>query len=305
MATESKSLDYLEKLFFDAYKRECDQEENIYRSLPFFIAGLALAMTMLGMASQIIVSSMFFGESRYDFLIYCALAVFSVVLIALFQTLRCLETAVRARSFVQPPPETEIIQWREQLQKFYADAEEPAEESKDVEVLLHLKTFMVEEFAKSATNNRANNAKKLEARASAGKWLSFGLLSAMLLLVFVLSWRTYHELRTHDSGGLNAASQNAAADERSAPRAAARDRQRPPPAAAAGEPISDPGRAAAVGRRDEVERQPGAEDVKDKNTPSQQPASPPPQAAKPSPPPPPASQTFTRSDTTGGLQKRD
>jgi hypothetical protein len=37
--------DYLEKTFADAYRKEIDQEENIWRSLPFFAATLALQLT--------------------------------------------------------------------------------------------------------------------------------------------------------------------------------------------------------------------------------------------------------------------
>jgi hypothetical protein len=35
-------LDHLEKIFGDAYRKEVDQEENVWRSLPFFAATLAL-----------------------------------------------------------------------------------------------------------------------------------------------------------------------------------------------------------------------------------------------------------------------
>jgi hypothetical protein len=38
----ASSLDHIEKTLADAYRREIDQEENIWRSLPFFGAALAL-----------------------------------------------------------------------------------------------------------------------------------------------------------------------------------------------------------------------------------------------------------------------
>ncbi len=35
--TQSKAiLDFYEKIFFDLHKREFDQEENIWKSMPFF-----------------------------------------------------------------------------------------------------------------------------------------------------------------------------------------------------------------------------------------------------------------------------
>ncbi len=40
-------LDHLEKTFADAYRKEIDQEENVWRSLPFFAATLALQLAGL------------------------------------------------------------------------------------------------------------------------------------------------------------------------------------------------------------------------------------------------------------------
>ena len=46
MPTDSL-LDHLEKTFADAYRKEIDQEENVWRSLPFFAATLALQLAGL------------------------------------------------------------------------------------------------------------------------------------------------------------------------------------------------------------------------------------------------------------------
>ena len=40
-------LDYLERTFAEAYRKEVDQEENVWRSLPFFAATLALQLAAL------------------------------------------------------------------------------------------------------------------------------------------------------------------------------------------------------------------------------------------------------------------
>lgn len=45
--TTDAELDYLEKLFGDAYRKEIDQEENVWRTLPFFAATLALQLAGL------------------------------------------------------------------------------------------------------------------------------------------------------------------------------------------------------------------------------------------------------------------
>ena len=40
-------LDHLEKTLGDCYRKEIDQEENIWRSLPFFAATLALQLAAI------------------------------------------------------------------------------------------------------------------------------------------------------------------------------------------------------------------------------------------------------------------
>lgn len=40
----ASTLDHIEKTLADAYRKEIDQEENIWRSLPFFAATLALEL---------------------------------------------------------------------------------------------------------------------------------------------------------------------------------------------------------------------------------------------------------------------
>lgn len=42
--TTDAELDYLEKLFDDDCRKEIDQEENVWRTLPFFTATLALQL---------------------------------------------------------------------------------------------------------------------------------------------------------------------------------------------------------------------------------------------------------------------
>ncbi len=45
--TTDPEIDYLEKLFGEAHRKEIDQEENVWRSLPFFAATLALQLAGL------------------------------------------------------------------------------------------------------------------------------------------------------------------------------------------------------------------------------------------------------------------
>ena len=41
------TLDHLEKTLADSYRKEIDQEENVWRTLPFFVAALALEIAEL------------------------------------------------------------------------------------------------------------------------------------------------------------------------------------------------------------------------------------------------------------------
>ena len=44
---EPPALTYIEKTLADSYRKEIDQEENVWRSLPFFAATLALQLAAL------------------------------------------------------------------------------------------------------------------------------------------------------------------------------------------------------------------------------------------------------------------
>lgn len=43
----TSTLDHIEKTLADAYRKEIDQEENVWRSLPFFAATLALQLAAM------------------------------------------------------------------------------------------------------------------------------------------------------------------------------------------------------------------------------------------------------------------
>jgi hypothetical protein len=44
---EPPALNYIERTLADSYRKEIDQEENVWRSLPFFAATLALQVATL------------------------------------------------------------------------------------------------------------------------------------------------------------------------------------------------------------------------------------------------------------------
>jgi hypothetical protein len=47
-------LDHVEETFSDSYRKEIDQEENVWRSLPFFAASLSLQIvTIIGVSAMI------------------------------------------------------------------------------------------------------------------------------------------------------------------------------------------------------------------------------------------------------------
>ncbi len=52
MAVSHPALNHIEKTRADAYRKEIDQEENIWRSLPFFAATLALQLAVVVQTTQ-------------------------------------------------------------------------------------------------------------------------------------------------------------------------------------------------------------------------------------------------------------
>ena len=284
---QTTAAEYLEKLFAESFKRELDQDENVVRSLPFFTAALALAVTLLGIAGR---SLLPFDATPWTFrffMLIAAILLAGCAVWALCGVLWHLFAAVRPRSYTIPPTETELIAWENQLRTFHTASNLDGDDLERA-VVTDLRDLMIKEYAKAAMAYRANNIPKLFARSQA-------LMRLIMLLAFAFAstFIIFLEGRVtpylaRSSGDPNVSSLAAPSGN---PGAAAASVQ----TEAAREPVPDPGRAAAVGGREQVEGQPGAADMTTApSTPGSSATGSPTAAAGAQKPAPPVSQTFQR-----------
>ncbi|PWC37173.1 hypothetical protein [Azospirillum sp. TSO22-1] len=181
---EPTAAEYLEKLFTDSFKREWDQDENVVRSLPFFATALALSVTLLGLAGEALPPFEFSPSSFRFYVLMLEGALLSGVLWTLASVLWHLFAAIRARTYIIPPPETELIAWTEQIRAFHSAA---GLSGTDLEraIVGDLRDLMIQEYAKAAMNARANNVKRLFARTQALSRLIMALTLSFAIAVVI------------------------------------------------------------------------------------------------------------------------
>lgn len=172
--------EYIEKLVADAYRREGEQEENVARSLPFFAASLAVLATVLGLVRAVLPP---IELSTYSIISYgCLIGIAAAVILVIWH----LGIAVWPRRFEYLMSESDLRAYTDQLREFYSHTHA---NSDDIEaaVLDDLRTSMIEQYAKGAMQNRANNVARTRARSFALTALvvalgfAFGLIGAILM----------------------------------------------------------------------------------------------------------------------------
>lgn len=173
--------EYLEKLFAEAFKREVDQDEAVWRTLPFFATAFGLGSTVIGYAALHLPA---WDVSAYPIICY---VLFAAALLTIVVAFSFLWNAVRQRAYRYPPPDVELLAHARDLHAFHLESGATAEEA-DREVVREMRALMIEQFARAASNNRVNNGAKQRARTAALAYLMLGFAFAfvMISLTFVL-----------------------------------------------------------------------------------------------------------------------
>ena len=165
-------LDYLDEIFRESFKREEDNNEAIWRSLPFFAAVLGIASTFLGRAAT--------GRPAWSggALAITTNVLFWVSVCIFIWTLRWFWELLRPRSYRYPSESRETWEFAEQMRAFH-QARGLAPKTVDDEVERELKAFMSRQFGAAASRNMLNNRAKFEARS---QLLLFMLVGFVLVI---------------------------------------------------------------------------------------------------------------------------
>ncbi len=166
-------LDHLEKTFADAYRKEIDQEENVWRSLPFFAATLALQLAALGQLREWLV-----GLEGLTLLV--ASVLLGVAGVATLAAIVFLAFSVWPAEFQYVAREPAFRDYAEQVRARAAEASE-AGAATDA-ALRTVKAALAEQYATATDNNRVINQGRARWRTRAGL-ATLGSVLVVLVLV--------------------------------------------------------------------------------------------------------------------------
>lgn len=162
-------LDHLEKVLSENYRKEMDQEENVWRTIPFFIAGLAFEVSII---TQI-------RDSMPDlsgWLLYVNLTLIFIAMISVIVSLYFLLLSIKFARFKYMASEPELADFAYKLEAAEADAGIP-----EGHAIRSLKMTLISQYAVTTANNRAINSRRVRFRTSAGFAILVSILATLLL----------------------------------------------------------------------------------------------------------------------------
>lgn len=149
-------LDHIEKTFADHYRKEIDQEENIWRSLPFFAATLALQLAALAQFQAQILRLTGWWSWAVEGLLG------AVALVSLGALLLLVRSIWWSR-FTYITDETALLAYAKALE----DAERGTRTTSE-DAVTTLKRELARQYAAATVENRAINQARLRTRTTAG-----------------------------------------------------------------------------------------------------------------------------------------
>ncbi len=186
---EPPALTHIEKALSDTYRREIDQEENVWRSLPFFTATLALELTAL---FQIVdrLPSLQTWTGWLSLLLLILSGLFSLIALLL------LAASVYPAEFTYIAAEVSLLDYAERLIR---EEQDPVNQGLDdrFSAVVTLKTSLARQYAEATAHNRKINKTRERSRSIAGLMT---ICSVLTTLVLVSTSLTYYSQRGPISG---------------------------------------------------------------------------------------------------------
>ena len=195
MATDPL-LDHLEKTFADAYRKEIDQEENIWRSLPFFAATLALQLSAVGQIREWVAAT----TGPMLLLATCLLGVAAAATMA---ALFFLALSVWPADFRRVAREPAFRDYADQVRKAVEESAPAGKSAQDIadEALVTIKAALAEQYSLAVDNNRIVNERRARWRTRAGLSTLASVFTALVLVALVVVTHLHgHGQRPDDRG---------------------------------------------------------------------------------------------------------
>lgn len=171
----ASALDHLEKTFSELYRKEIDQEENVWRTLPFFAAAIALQFGVIsGLLPKMGTASP--GLTK-DFVVTLLLI---VTLDA--ATLILLSLSIASRRYEYLPDEPELLRFARKLDATEATADAIAP-GRQFDAAAEFRMAMATAYAAATSHNRRINQNGVTMRKFAGLFI----LASMMFTLFLFT----------------------------------------------------------------------------------------------------------------------
>ena len=171
-------IDYLETLFGEAYRKEIDQEENVWRSLPFFAATLALQLAGLAQIRDWV------GDAE-GWLSWLSLSLLAAAALATFAALVFLAQSIWPARFRYVTSELDLQGYLETVRTTAFTGAVSAEEA-TLTAVTAARTVMVQQYAIGASSNRLINQRRANRRTRAGLATLASVLAVLVLVGLVV-----------------------------------------------------------------------------------------------------------------------
>jgi hypothetical protein len=176
--TSDPDLDYLEKLFGDAYRREIDQEENVWRSLPFFAATLALQLAGLAQVRDWV-------GGTTGLVFWLTLALLTAAALATLAALLFLAQSIWPARFRYIASEPEFRSYLDAVRAAAVQGGSSPDGAKATSVTA-VKAVLVEHYAIGAAHNRSINQRRAVRRTRAGPATLASVFAVLVLVALVV-----------------------------------------------------------------------------------------------------------------------
>ena len=181
---EPPALTYIEKTLSDAYRKEIDQEENVWRSLPFFAATLALQLAALfQIIDKLPDPTTILGWLSIVWL--TAAGAFTLT------SLGFLAASIYPQRFDYVAKQTQLLEYAQALIR--DEASENQELEDPFSALVTLKTQIARQYAQATDHNQQINKRRERWRSVAG----LAALGSVLITVFLVGTTYAHYLSIH------------------------------------------------------------------------------------------------------------
>lgn len=179
---EPPALAYIEKTLADSYRKEIDQEENVWRSLPFFAATLALQLAALFQITERLPDpTTWIGWLSIIFLVTAGGLTLA--------SLGYLAASIYPQKFDYIAKEPALLSYARELVRD-EQAPENQEQTDPFSALVTLKTEIARQYAQATDHNRQINKQRERRRSIAG----LAAIGSVLMTVCLVTTTYAHYL---------------------------------------------------------------------------------------------------------------